>query len=102
MEVKITSEEKNKLLQRREVHFQTECNSTTPSRLEIKNAVAIASKTDKELVFIRKFETKIGTHIVVGTANIYDSIKQATLIEPKHIIGRNTPPPELAAKKEEE
>lgn len=101
MEIKITSEKKNKLLQRREVHFQTECNSTTPSRLEVKNAVAIASKVNKELVFIRKLETKRGTHIVVGTANIYDTIEQATYSEPKHIIGRNTPPSELAAKKEE-
>ena len=39
--------------------------------------------------------------IAVGEANAYDSIEQAKLLEPKHIVARNAPP-EKAEKKEEE
>jgi len=94
MEVTITSEEKNPLLRRREVYFQVEHNQTgsTPPRLEIRKAVANALKTNIELVFVKKFETKTGTQIAVGLANVYDSIEQAKLIEPEYIFKRNVPP----------
>jgi len=94
MEVTIASEEKNPLLRRREVYFQVEHNQTgsTPPRLEIRKAVANALKTNIELVFVKKFETKTGTQIAVGLANVYDSIEQAKLIEPEYIFKRNVPP----------
>ncbi|MGQ9529918.1 MAG: 30S ribosomal protein S24e [Candidatus Bathycorpusculaceae bacterium] len=93
MDIKIISEEKNPLLKRREVQFQVEHTQTgsTPPRLEIRKAVANALKTDVDLVIIKKFKTKTGTHIAVGTANVYDSIEEARLIEPEYIIKRNVP-----------
>jgi ribosomal protein S24E len=45
-----------------------------------------------DMVFVKKLETKTGTHIAVGLANVYDSIDQARLVEPEYIIKRNTPP----------
>jgi ribosomal protein S24E len=51
-------------------------------------------------VYVRKVETKTGTMIAVGEANAYDSIEQAKLLEPKHIVARNAPP-EKAEEKEE-
>jgi len=94
MEVKITSEKKNPLLERREVYFQVEHNQTgsTPSRLEIRKAVSNALKTNIDLVFVKKLETKTGMHTAFGVANVYDSIEQAGLIEPEYIIKRNAPP----------
>lgn len=99
MEIKIVSEKKNPLLKRREIHFQIKHNQTgsTPPRLEVRKAVADALKTNVELVFIKKLETKTGTQIATGLANVYDSIEQAKLIEPEYIINRNVP----QAKKEE-
>jgi ribosomal protein S24E len=44
------------------------------------------------LVFIKKFETKTGTHTAAGTANLYESADQAKLIEPEYIVKRNIPP----------
>jgi len=93
MEVKILSESENPLLRRREIRFHVEHDQTgsTPSRLDVKKAVALALKKDADLVFVKKFVTKTGTHSAIGVANVYDSIEQARLIEPEYIIKRNAP-----------
>jgi small subunit ribosomal protein S24e len=94
MEVNISSEKKNPLLKRREVCFNVEHERTrgTPQRLEVRKAVATALKTDPDLVFVKKLETKTGTNVAVGVANVYDSVEQARSIEPEYIIKRNAPP----------
>ncbi len=94
MDVKVISKKKNPLLKRKEVQFQVEHNQTgsTPTRLETRRAVAKALKTDADLVFVKKLETKTGTHTAVGLANVYDSVEQAKFVEPEYIIKRNVPP----------
>jgi ribosomal protein S24E len=94
MEVKIVSEKENQLLKRKEVSFRVEHESdgSTPTRPEIRKAVASALKKNTDLVFIKKLETKTGTHSAIGFANIYDSAEQAKLIEPEYIVTRNVPP----------
>lgn len=94
MEVKILAEKDNVLLKRKEVIFQVNHDQTgsTPPRLEVKNALARILKKDANLVFIKKMETKTGTHTAIGIANVYDSFEQAKLIEPDYIINRNIPP----------
>jgi small subunit ribosomal protein S24e len=93
MEVKVTSEKKNPMLKRKEISFQVEHAETgsTPSRVEIRRAIASTTKTNEKVVFVKKFETKTGTLTAFGTANIYDSVEQAKLIEPEYIIKRNIP-----------
>lgn len=93
MEIKVLTENYNVLLKRKELVFQVNHNQTgsTPPRLEVKNALAKLLKMDADLIFIKKLETKTGTHTAIGIANVYDSIEQAKLIEPKYIINRNIP-----------
>jgi small subunit ribosomal protein S24e len=107
MEVKIVSEKENPLLKRRELYFQVEHSQTgsTPPRLDVRKAVATVLKKDVDLVFVKKLETKTGTHTAYGAANVYDSVEQARLIEPEYIVERNVPPeepPKEAPKEEEE
>jgi ribosomal protein S24E len=104
MEVKIISHRENPLLKRTEVCFQIDHSETgsTPSRLDVKKAVATKLKKDIELVFVKKFETKTGTCTALGEANIYDSIEQAKLTEPEYIKKRNAPPEEPKQKEEKE
>ncbi len=99
MEIKVLSETENPLLKRIEVVFQVEHDQTgsTPTRREIREALARKLKRDPALVFVKKVETKTGTHIAVGTANIYNSIEQAKFIEPEYIIKRNMPEKEKGA-----
>jgi ribosomal protein S24E len=94
MEVNIVSKKENPLLKRNEVVFQVEHGQTgsTPPRLEVRKALASALKTDAELVFIKKMETKTGTHMAAGVAHVYDSASQSKLIEPEYILKRHAPP----------
>jgi len=102
MEVKIVSDKKNLLLKRREVQFQVDHDNmgSTPPRLEVKKAIAAELKANEDLVFVKKMETKTGTRVAVGVANVYDSTVQAKLIEPEYILKRNVPP--VAEKPKEE
>jgi len=94
MEVKITSQQQNLLLKRKEILFEVEHSQTkgTPSRIEIRNRLADVLKTRPELVFVKRVETKTGTMKAQGEANAYESAEQAKLVEPEYIILRNTPP----------
>jgi len=111
MKVKIISKEQNPLLKRKEVTFSVEHAQTggTPTRVEVRKKLATLLKTDLELVYVKQVETKTGTMVAIGEANAYDSIEQAKLMEPKHIIARNATPekpeepqtPEESTEKEE-
>jgi len=103
LKVKITSEQYNHLLKRREVAFEVEHTETkgTPPRFEVRKKLASLLKTDLELVYVKTVETKRGTMVAVGEANAYDSIEQAKLLEPQHIVARNMPPEKPEEKKEE-
>jgi small subunit ribosomal protein S24e len=93
MEIQIISQKENPLLKRKEVQFNVGHDpGSTPPRQEVRRAVATALKSNVDLVFVKKFETKTGTHTAVGTANLYESIEQARLIEPEYIVKRNVPP----------
>jgi small subunit ribosomal protein S24e len=94
MEIKVISEKEEPLLKRREVRFQVKHDqpSSTPPRLEVRKAIASALKAKVDMVFVKKLETKTGTHVAVGLADVYDSIDQARLVEPEYIIRRNIPP----------
>jgi small subunit ribosomal protein S24e len=93
MKVKIVSKEQNPLLKRSEVAFSIEHDKDggTPTRGEVRNQLAQMLKINLELVYVKQLETKTGTSVAVGEANAYESVEQAKLVEPKHIIARNTP-----------
>jgi ribosomal protein S24E len=104
MKIKITSQEQNPLLKRKEITFEVEHKETrgTPSRLEVREELASKLKKDAELVYIKKMETRTGTMTAAGEATAYDSAEQAKLIEPEHLIVRNTPPEEPEEEKKVE
>jgi len=94
MKLKIVSKEHNPLLKRIEVCFKVEHDEAggTPTRAEVKMELASQLKTQAELVYIKRMETKTGTLVAVGEANVYDNAEQAKLLEPKYIIARNKLP----------
>jgi ribosomal protein S24E len=105
MKLKIVSKEQNPLMKRKEVTFSVEHAQTggTPTRVEVRKQLAKLLKTDLNLVYVKQLETKTGTMVAIGEANAYDSVEQAKLVEPKHIIARNATPekPEEAEAPEE-
>ena len=105
MKLKIVSKEQNPLMKRKEVTFRVEHAQTggTPTRVEVRKQLATLLKTDLDLVYVKQLETKTGTMVAIGEANAYDSVEQAKLVEPEHIIARNSAsekPKEAPAPKE--
>lgn len=97
MKLKIVSKEQNPLLKRIEVTFKIDHHEegSTPSRIEIRKQIASLLKTKLELVYVTKIETKTGSMVAFGEANIYDVVEQVKLVEQKYIIARNAIPEEL-------
>jgi small subunit ribosomal protein S24e len=93
MELTITQQQYNPLLKRKEITFTVDHKQTksTPTRSDVRNALAEALKTKPEVVYVKRIKTKTGTMTATGEANAYDSVEQAKRVEPKYIIARNTP-----------
>lgn len=93
MEIKITQQQYNPLLKRKEITFAVDHKQTkgTPTRLEIRHALAEMLKTNLDTIYVKRVETKTGTMTATGEANAYDSVEQGKLVEPKYIIDRNMP-----------
>jgi len=92
VKLNIIDQRRNELLKRLEVKFQINHEKNgTPTRLQVRRGLASMLDVDEEKVYIKKIETKTGTTVSLGEANIYDSISQAEFIEPEHIILRNRP-----------
>ncbi|MGA2680265.1 MAG: hypothetical protein ABSF44_00515 [Candidatus Bathyarchaeia archaeon] len=94
MQIKVESTKENPLLKRKEVGFTIiqGPKEKTPQRLDVKKALAIELKIGDDVVFIKRMHTKTGTNITQGDANVYQSVKQANLVEPEYIRKRNSPP----------
>jgi small subunit ribosomal protein S24e len=94
MKVNIISEKNNPLLKRRELTLSIEHTQAggTPTRTEVSKQIASLLKTNPQLVYVKNLETKTGTMEAISEANVYDSMEQAKLVEPKHIIARNKLP----------
>ncbi|MFQ6081614.1 MAG: 30S ribosomal protein S24e [Candidatus Bathyarchaeia archaeon] len=90
MKIKIVSRRRNPLLKRMEITFEVDHSDTggTPPRFEVRERLAKAVNADLELVYIKRMVTKTGTMTAFGEANVYDSLGQAKLVEPKHILAR--------------
>ena len=92
MKVKISSQKRNDLLKRREVKFTVGHEGAgTPSRIETREQIASMMNADINCVYIGKMETKTGSTVAVGEANVYDSLDQARYTEAEHIVLRNVP-----------
>jgi small subunit ribosomal protein S24e len=93
MEVTITQQQYNPLLKRKEITFTVDHQQIkgTPTRLQVRNALAEILKAKPEVVYVKRIATKAGTMTATGEANAYDSVDQANRIEQKYIIARNTP-----------
>jgi len=92
MQVKIESTKDNPLLKRKEVEFTIiqGPKDKTPQRLEVKKALAIEMQVSDDVVMVKRLQTKTGTNITKGIANVYQSVSQAKIVEPEYICKRNS------------
>lgn len=92
MKIKISSRRRNELLNRREITFEIlHEKGGTPSRLEVREQIVALLGTRIDCVYVKKMETRTGSLVTVGEANVYDSDEQAKYTEPDYIVSRNMP-----------
>lgn len=103
MELKIKQEEYNALLKRKEICAEVDHDKAgTPSRMDLRKAIASKYGVKPESVYVIEVETKTGTQSALCEVQVYDDNESARRIVPKHIQTRNLPPEERKRLREQE
>lgn len=89
MEVEIISRRENPLLQREEIIVRVRFQGGTPSRREVREAIAKELGKPIGNLFIRKIKTEYGKEEALVYVMAYSSRAFALMIEPEHIVRRD-------------
>jgi len=101
--LKVKQDTYNPLLKRKEVSLEIEHEGQgTPSRIDLRKAVASKFSTKLENVYVIEVETKTGTQNALCQIEVYDDAQTAQQTVPKHIRTRNLPPDERRQIREQE
>jgi small subunit ribosomal protein S24e len=93
LDIEITKERENPLLDRNEITFNISNTGATPSRDNVKNKLVAMLNSKYELVVLGNLTTEYGAQKTVGYAKIYLDAKRAAEVENDYIIERNKPKP---------
>jgi len=103
MDFKVKQDTYNPLLKRKEVSIEVDHESQgTPSRLDLRKAVASKYNTKTENVYVIDVESKTGTQNALCSLEVYDDAETARQTVPKYIQTRNLPPEERKKVREQE
>jgi small subunit ribosomal protein S24e len=102
MQIEITEEEKNELLNRKEIGFSIVHDEETPSRLAVRDSLAAKLDKDSDEVVVHKMDTKFGMNETLGHAKVYESPDDAREIEEEYMLERNKIGVEEEAEEEED
>lgn len=89
MEIKITNEDVNELLNRTEVRFSIVHDGETPSRLAVRDSLAAKLGKGSDEVVVHQMDTKFGMNETLGHAKVYESPEDAKEIEEGYMLERN-------------
>ena len=98
MQIEITEEEKNELLNRKEIGFSIVHDEETPSRLAVRDSLAAKLDKDSAEVVVHEMDTKFGMNETLGHAKVYESPDDAREIEEEYMLERN----KIGAEEEDE
>ena len=101
--MKVKQDTYNPLLKRKEVSLEVEHEGQgTPSRVDLRKAVASKFSTKPENVYVIDVETKTGTQNALCQVEVYEDAETAQQTVPKYIRIRNLPPDERRQVREQE
>jgi len=101
--LKVKQDTYNPLLKRKEVSLEVEHEGQgTPSRVDLRKAVASKFSTKPENVYVIDVETKTGTQNALCQVEVYEDAETAQQTVPKYIRIRNLPPDERRQVREQE
>ena len=103
MDFKVRQDTYNPLLKRKEVRVEVEHDAAgTPSRVDLRKAIATKFNTKPENVYVLDIETKTGTQSALCAVEVYDDPQSAQRTVPKYVQVRNLPPEERKKVREQE
>lgn len=92
VDLKLEQIRENKLLGRREVvALIIHQGASTPTRQQIREAVAAQLGVEPNMVYVRKIATEFGLGASRAEVHVYSSEDAAKAVEPLYIIARNLP-----------
>ncbi len=87
MEVRVTEVKENKLLGRKEIHFEViHEGEPTPSRKDVKGKLVAMLDLNPETTVIQYLRSYFGSHISKGYAKAYDDRDRMMYIEPDYVL----------------
>ncbi|MDY6775340.1 30S ribosomal protein S24e [Halorutilales archaeon Cl-col2-1] len=89
MQIDITDEEENSLLDRKEIEFSIVHDEETPSRLAVRDSLTAKLGKSSDEVVVHSMKTKRGINETVGYAKVYDSAEAAREVEEEYMLERN-------------
>jgi len=103
VDLRVKQDTYNPLFKRKEVSLEVEHDGEgTPSRVDLRKAVAAKFNTKAENVYVIDVETNTGTQNAKCLIEVYEDAKVAEQTVPKHIQTRNLPPEERKKVREQE
>ncbi|MDO9516703.1 MAG: 30S ribosomal protein S24e [Methanosarcinaceae archaeon] len=105
MDINITEDKNNALLNRREIKFTVKFEGPTPSRNDVKGKLVAMLNASLDLTIIQKMDSEYGMQELSGYVKIYEDAARMTQVERDYSIKRNVipdePEPEVAEDAEE-
>lgn len=89
MDIKIVDEDRNELLNRKEIKFSLVHDEETPSRLEVRDSLAAKLDKANEEVVVHEMNTRFGMNETLGYAKVYESPESAEEVEEDYMLERN-------------
>ena len=103
MDFKIKQEDYNALLKRKEISAEVvHAKEGTPSRIDLKKAIASKYGVKSENVYVIGVKTATGTQDAMCEIQVYDEAGIGRKTVPRHIQTRNLPPEERKQVKEQQ
>jgi small subunit ribosomal protein S24e len=88
MDFEFTRDERNELLNRRELSFTLTFEGATPSRQTIQSKIAALQNQKEDLVVLDSLKTSFGKMEVSGVARIYDDVESKQQTEREYLLKR--------------
>lgn len=101
MDVNIVRDERNELLDRREIEFMISFEGATPPRYEIKGKICAMLNIKEELCVLGPLEQHFGKTQLEGALRAYDTQESLSQVEEEYLIKRGAAPQAAAPEPEE-
>ncbi|NYT05328.1 MAG: 30S ribosomal protein S24e [Methanomicrobiales archaeon] len=88
MDFEFTSEERNELLNRKELSFVLTFDGATPSRAHILGKLCALKNLEPSLAVLDSLKTHYGRQELEGKVRIYDDEASKLRVEPAHLMKR--------------